>query len=371
MAHACPLFDLCLVAAAILAALPAFSDSRKARLANLGRAELIKLIGDHFDRDEVGILWYDLFDQDMDDELPYKGIDFCAMQLVRTAHKTGNFEKLLDRLCEDDRLADRSKQSNGRSAIPLNLAPGTDVKTLFRSLNRTTPRGRVNDALIDHADDPVCVYVSSSGKDDCHEIFVEEMLDTLADGFRERSGSFQHLFLDLDLSLKETNVDEAWQQWISRHWRCRWSTKDPVTNLYPHIRDIAPAFVLVAYETVPGKKSLKDPTEYEQVSVAAVTQAVTFWAEMAKKASDVKYHLVFLIDGFDHRQHRNAVENMGVPVADLGIFPPVDRDVVETWWTGNSLSDWEDCFYDEIARSPDAVPMAQFRRGFANLAERK
>jgi hypothetical protein len=83
------------------AATRSFAPSCTEALAALRLADLRRRMTARMSRSEVGILWFDLFEVKMDDEMPGRPIGDCVIDLIDRARKRNKLRDLFDSVCTD------------------------------------------------------------------------------------------------------------------------------------------------------------------------------------------------------------------------------------------------------------------------------
>ncbi|WP_420196879.1 toll/interleukin-1 receptor domain-containing protein [Chthoniobacter flavus] len=88
--------------------LPGGGDDCPTRLSRLTHRELRKRMQQRLRRKDVIVAWYDLFEEQMDDQLPGKPIDLCLIELLDRCKQRQLTKDLLEILCEDWPHVDQS-----------------------------------------------------------------------------------------------------------------------------------------------------------------------------------------------------------------------------------------------------------------------
>ena len=68
-------------------------------LTALNDSDLRRRVTRSLSRDELGLLWSDVFGDDMDGQLPGKSLDMCAMEIIKRAERRAVKPKLIQLLC--------------------------------------------------------------------------------------------------------------------------------------------------------------------------------------------------------------------------------------------------------------------------------
>jgi hypothetical protein len=70
-------------------------------LSGLSKAELRRRICKKLNRRQVSVLWFDVLENGMDDEIPEQPIQNCAMELILRSERSDKMDELFESLCTD------------------------------------------------------------------------------------------------------------------------------------------------------------------------------------------------------------------------------------------------------------------------------
>jgi hypothetical protein len=80
----------------------AFAASNcKSKLATLKLADLRRRMSKRMSRDEVGVVWFDVFNTQMDDDMRGRTLVECVIELLDRCQKKGKLAEVIESLCAD------------------------------------------------------------------------------------------------------------------------------------------------------------------------------------------------------------------------------------------------------------------------------